>query len=557
MSLIAEQASMLNFVNVSSLSEKDYFVYDKYKSMFVVINNDSKTYSILAKKETITLSFSSLCFHPITAISIDDSMLYLTEVHSNNVVIFRSIKRSIASIIFQSEKDKILSVLFISSKDAKKKILIITATSLSIYTAEVTNGDIAREIILAKRIAIDDFVYLKSKQILILKSSVNFLMLNVNSIEENKAMTISFQVKSLLNISKFFIEDIYARSYFIHFTEGQVQLINLRNVNKIEKIIFFTNDVNCSKIDYKASKVQFTNNLILVYINKSILIYDIKQKNNYNIGVIDVDFQTAKVYGDFIDVNSKVCKVEFNLEFFYKNSNCNTFDTFFTLLRRKDSMKVCVDVLIDLIAKFQVTNLKNIFAKLIRIIVKNNSKSSMSKYERNYIPQEKLYAIFLDRKTTQISSEKKIKLLISLLHILTESHIQIDETFFIILENIVDTLDSFAILDSVVKNGIPPNEKFASFLIDKSTEKEVAKKKRKILFNLGIHILSKLNLIDEIALQLIQNKMYIESVYALYLSFIDNKKQMKIKKKYDEVTVINYILHNIKKIANNDNIIVD
>ena len=31
---------------------------------------------------------------------------------------------------------------------------------------------------------------------------------------------------------------------------------------------------------------------------------------------------------------------------------------------------------------------------------------------------------------------------------------------------------------------------------------------------------------------------------------------MKIKKKYDEVTVINYILSNIKKIVNND-IIVD
>ena len=555
MSLKTEQASLINFVNFPLQNKNEFFVYDQYTSTFIVMNNDSKTYSFLAKKEKITLSLSTLS--PITAISIDDSFLYLTEVHLNNVVIFRSIKRNISSVIFQSENDTILSVLFISAKDAKKKILIITATSLSIYTAEETNGVIAREIILAKRIAIDDFVYLKSKKILIIKSSVNFLMLNVNNIEENKAMTISFQVKSLLNISKFFIEDIYDRSYFIHFTEGQVQLINLRSVNKVEKIILFTNDLTDSKIDYKTAKLQFTNNLILIYINKSILIYDIKQKNNYNIGVIDIAMNYQKVYGDYIEVDSEVCKVQFNLEFFYKNSNCNTYDTFFTLLRRKDSMKVCVDVLIDLIAKFQVTNLKNIFAKLIRIIVKNNSKSRLSKYERNYIPQEKLYAIFLDRKTTQISSEKKIKLLISLLHILTENHIQIDETFFIVLENIVDTLDSFELLDSVVKNGIPPNEKFASFLIDKSTEKEVEYKKRKILFNLGIHILSKLNLINEIVLQLIQNKMYIESVYALYLSFIDNKKQMKIKKKYDEVTVINYILNNIKKIVNNDNIIVD
>ena len=555
MSLKTEQASLINFVNFPLQNKNEFFVYDQYTSTFIVINNDSKTYSFLAKKEKITLSLSTLS--PITAISIDDSFLYLTEVHLNNVVIFRSIKRNISSVIFQSENDRILSVLFISAKDAKKKILIITATSLSIYTAEETNGVIAREIILAKRIAIDDFVYLKSKKILIIKSSVNFLMLNVNNIEENKAMTISFQVKSLLNISKFFIEDIYDRSYFIHFTEGQVQLINLRSVNKVEKIILFTNDLTDSKIDYKTAKLQFTNNLILIYINKSILIYDIKQKNNYNIGVIDIAMNYQKVYGDYIEVDSEVCKVQFNLEFFYKNSNCNTYDTFFTLLRRKDSMKVCVDVLIDLIAKFQVTNLKNIFAKLIRIIVRNNSKSPLSKYERNYIPQEKLFAIFLDRKTTQISSEKKIKLLISLLHILTENHIQIDETFFIVLENIVDTLDSFELLDSVVKNGIPPNEKFASFLIDKSTEKEVEYKKRKILFNLGIHILSKLNLINEIVLQLIQNKMYIESVYALYLSFIDNKKQMKIKKKYDEVTVINYILNNIKKIVNNDNIIVD
>ena len=555
MSLKTEQASLINFVNFPLQNKNEFFVYDQYTSTFIVINNDSKTYSFLAKKEKITLSLSTLS--PITAISIDDSFLYLTEVHLNNVVIFRSIKRNISSVIFQSENDTILSVLFISAKDAKKKILIITATSLSIYTAEETNGVIAREIILAKRIAIDDFVYLKSKKILIIKSSVNFLMLNVSNIEENKAMTISFQVKSLLNISKFFIEDIYDRSYFIHFTEGQVQLINLRSVNKVEKIILFTNDLTDSKIDYKTAKLQFTNNLILIYINKSILIYDIKQKNNYNIGVIDIAMNYQKVYGDYIEVDSEVCKVQFNLEFFYKNSNCNTYDTFFTLLRRKDSMKVCVDVLIDLIAKFQVTNLKNIFAKLIRIIVRNNSKSPLSKYERNYIPQEKLFAIFLDRKTTQISSEKKIKLLISLLHILTENHIQIDETFFIVLENIVDTLDSFELLDSVVKNGIPPNEKFASFLIDKSTEKEVEYKKRKILFNLGIHILSKLNLINEIVLQLIQNKMYIESVYALYLSFIDNKKQMKIKKKYDEVTVINYILNNIKKIVNNDNIIVD
>lgn len=556
MSSLTQTDSFVNYLPmqlVSSNNSNEFFLYDKYTSSFIIINSEIQSYTILQKKEQINVPFSNLSIQPITEISIDDSFLYLTEVHSNNVVLFRSIKRNISSIIFQSEKDKILSVLFISSKENKKTIAIMTSTSLSIYTAEVTHEDISREIIFAKRINIDDFAYSKSKKILIIKSGVTFIMLNMNNIES----TVSFQVKSLLNISKFFIEDIYYKSYFVHFTEGQVQLMNLHSVNKIEKLLLYSNELNERQIDYKSSLIQFFNNLILIYINKNILIYDIKQKNNYNIGVIELEssfnWQNAKIYGQMIEIDNQVYKAKFNLDYFYKNSNCNTYDTFFTLLRRANSNKICVDFLIDLISKFQVTNLKNIFTKLIRIIVKNNSKRQ---FERNYIPQEKLYAIFLDRKTMQVSSEKKIKLLISLLHILKENNVQIDETFFIVLENIVDALDSFDMLDSIIKNGIPPNEKFASFLIDKSTEKEVKRKQGKILFNLGIHILSKLNLIDGIVLQLIQNKLYIESVYALYLSFIDNKRQMKIKKKYDEVTVINYILSNIKKIVNND-IIVD
>lgn len=555
-SSLTQTDSFVNYLPmqlVSSNNSNEFFLYDKYTSSFIIINSEIQSYTILQKKEQINVPFSNLSIQPITDISIDDSFLYLTEVHSNNVVLFRSIKRNISSIIFQSEKDKILSVLFISSNENKKTIAIMTSTSLSIYTAEVTHEDISREIIFAKRINIDDFAYSKSKKILIIKSGVTFIMLNMNNIES----TVSFQVKSLLNISKLYIEDIYYKSYFVHFTEGQVQLMNLHSVNKIEKLLLYSNELNERQIDYKSSLIQFFNNLILIYINKNILIYDIKQKNNYNIGVIELEssfnWQNATIYGQMIENDNQVFKAKFNLDFFYKNSNCNTYDTFFTLLRRANSNKICVDFLIDLISKFQVTNLKNIFTKLIRIIVKNNSKRQ---FERNYIPQEKLYAIFLDRKTMQVSSEKKIKLLISLLHILKENNVQIDETFFIVLENIVDALDSFDMLDSIIKNGIPPNEKFASFLIDKSTEKEVKRKQGKILFNLGIHILSKLNLIDGIVLQLIQNKLYIESVYALYLSFIDNKRQMKIKKKYDEVTVINYILSNIKKIVNND-IIVD
>ena len=555
-SSLTQTDSFVNYLPmqlVSSNNSNEFFLYDKYTSSFIIINSEIQSYTILQKKEQINVPFSNLSIQPITDISIDDSFLYLTEVHSNNVVLFRSIKRNISSIIFQSEKDKILSVLFISSKENKKTIAIMTSTSLSIYTAEVTHEDISREIIFAKRINIDDFAYSKSKKILIIKSGVTFIMLNMNNIES----IVSFQVKSLLNISKLYIEDIYYKSYFVHFTEGQVQLMNLHSINKIEKLLLYSNELTERQIDYKSSLIQFFNNLILIYINKNILIYDIKQKNNYNIGVIELEssfnWQNAKIYGHMIEIDNQVYKAKFNLDFFYKNSNCNTYDTFFTLLRRANSNKICVDFLIDLISKFQVTNLKNIFTKLIRIIVKNNSKRQ---FERNYIPQEKLYAIFLDRKTMQLSSEKKIKLLISLLHILKENNVQIDETFFIVLENIVDALDSFDILDSIIKNGIPPNEKFASFLIDKSTEKEVKRKQGKILFNLGIHILSKLNLIDGIVLQLIQNKLYIESVYALYLSFIDNKRQMKIKKKYDEVTVINYILSNIKKIVNND-IIVD
>ena len=152
-SSLTQTDSFVNYLPmqlVSSNNSNQFFLYDKYTSSFIIINSEIQSYTILQKKEQINVPFSNLSIQPITDISIDDSFLYLTEVHSNNVVLFRSIKRNISSIIFQSEKDKILSVLFISSNENKKTIAIMTSTSLSIYTAEVTHEDISREIIFAK-----------------------------------------------------------------------------------------------------------------------------------------------------------------------------------------------------------------------------------------------------------------------------------------------------------------------------------------------------------------------------------------------------------------------
>ena len=83
---------------------------------------------------------------------------------------------------------------------------------------------------------------------------------------------------------------------------------------KEPKIIQFDSDVNQQNI-----KLQFTNNLIFIFHEKNIYIYDIKSKKNNKILQVNYQknkdyqnfFKNMKIYGDFIELGKKYYKTNF------------------------------------------------------------------------------------------------------------------------------------------------------------------------------------------------------------------------------------------------------
>lgn len=570
----------------SSISEKTKLqrIYDQYSKNFIF--SDNKQLQIITSKG---MNFLTLICQPpksksskITFLSIDETKAFLVETRDYSTLFFRCLNQNLYSIIFTSKKEKLLGAFFLPESECleiKKKIIILTESFITInevyinYDKEIS---FSKEAIYRKNININNFYYNQQFRILIIKCGLHFFVFNLKNLNNIKNIY-SFQAKNYLNISQFFLVTLYNKLYFIHLSENHIQLYKLENLQDIKptKTICFQNDLPDNTKKLGANLIQFCDNLILLYCAQNILIYDIKQKNNYNIGNIELDKNifskdnSISIYDDLLFYNDIFYKVQFNNSYFNLNSNCNTMDTFFTILRRNNHKENAFNILVDLISKFQITNLKNIFIKLVKIIYNNttqnsnviliNSKNenieeSVTKLEnlKNFISQQKIFEAFLDPKTSNITAERKIKILCTLPSLISNK-IALDQIFFIILEKIIDdnTFTNFTFLDSIIKNkGIPLNEQFACFLLDKASEIS-DKKQQKKLFNLGIDILIQLKENDIIVSQLIQNKKYIDSIYELYRNFIDKKKLKKIKKNYfNEAQAVCYVEEAIKRISN-------
>lgn len=573
-------------ISSSSISEKTKLqkIYDQYSQNFIF--SDYKQLQIITLKG---MNFLTLICEPqrsksskITFLSIDQTKAFLVETRDYSTLLFRCLNQNLYSIIFTSQKEKLLGAFFLSEGECleiKKKIVILTESFVTINQVYI-NCDkeiiFSKEAIYRKNITIDNFYYSQQFRILIIKSGLNFFVFNLKNLNNIKNI-FSFQVKNYLNISKFFLVTLYNKLYFIHLSDNHIQLYKLETLLNIKatKVIYFQNDMTKTTKKLGSIQIQFCDNLIILYCDQSILIYDIKQKNNFNIGNIELDKSlfpkdnSISIYDDLLVYNDTFYKVQFNNSYFNLNSNCNTKDTFFTILRRNNYAEISFNILADLISKFQIANLKNIFTKLVKIIYNNtiqsstmlllnskntNNNESVKKIEKlkNCISQQKIFETFLAPQTSNITPERKIKILCTLVSLISIK-IPLDQTFFIILEKIIDdtTFTNFTFLDSIIRNkGFPLNEQFACFLLDKANE--ISNKKQKnMVFNLGIDILIQLKEKDTIVSQLIQNKKYIESIYELYRDFIEEKKLKKIKKNYfNETQAVCYIEEKIKRINN-------
>lgn len=130
--------------------------------------------------------------------------------------------------------------------------------------------------------------------------------------------------------------------------------------------------------------MQFTNNLIFVFNEKNIYIYDIKSKKNKKISELNYQknkdyqnfYKTIKIYGDYIEIGKKFYKTTLSPDKFYENNRLNELineqEMFLIILRREGSRNIIKKILIEALENVKVDNIYTLINILISKNVKNN-----------------------------------------------------------------------------------------------------------------------------------------------------------------------------------------
>jgi hypothetical protein len=446
------------------------------------------------------------------------------------------------------------------SKDDKKKDVneynfgLVSNNSYRIVNL-ITNG---REFqfkntFISEKIPITEYYFNNIFNVLIIRNEYQgFFLINLkNSYCFNSCIELS--IDNVYFTSKFYIHNIYKKLYFIHFTENLIEFYRLNDLKKKKEPKKIAFNKSGKLIDYELAQIQFYNNLIIIYMGDNIRIYDLKSGNKKKFGKIDIPhekkdifFDKIKIYGKFIAIDNDIYKIKFIPEIFLTKNVTNTFETFFNLLRRKNTTSTVTSLLINLIEQYELSTFYAIIFKLIE----NNAKSMEENYiddKKNiyeiiyighnffYLPADDLFSLF-NNDFNNIENLKLLQVMITVYSEYEKKNISIDKDVFIsALFYQLNKTEDFSRLDFMIKNKvIPVNKNLGLYLIDRS-KTIVDKEKKYLSLSLGIEILlSENENIDDVLFELIGEEKYEESIniitdYYFGYSYKLDKKNKDIK----------------------------
>lgn len=446
------------------------------------------------------------------------------------------------------------------SKDDKKKDIneynfgLVSNNSYRIVNL-ITNG---REFqfkntFISEKIPITEYYFNNIFNVLIIRNEYQgFFLINLkNSYCFNSCIELS--IDNVYFTSKFYIHNIYKKLYFIHFTENLIEFYRLNDLKKKKEPKKIAFNKSGKLIDYELAQIQFYNNLIIIYMGDNIRIYDLKSGNKKKFGKIDIPhekkdifFDKIKIYGKFIAIDNDIYKIKFIPEIFLTKNVTNTFETFFNLLRRKNTTSTVTSLLINLIEQYELSTFYAIIFKLIE----NNAKSMEENYiddKKNiyeiiyighnffYLPADDLFSLF-NNDFNNIENLKLLQVMITVYSEYEKKNISIDKDVFIsALFYQLNKTEDFSRLDFMIKNKvIPVNKNLGLYLIDRS-KTIVDKEKKYLSLSLGIEILlSENENIDDVLFELIGEEKYEESIniitdYYFGYSYKLDKKNKDIK----------------------------
>ena len=369
--------------------EKLYFIYDKQSDRFIYFF-DSNIF-IFNSKGVIDKYIKVELKERIKMAAVEYTSNYLLLLTRSNQGIICDLTNNSYENYNVFDQGTFLGGFFIKRKPNKDnkycKLCMVDNNKFiisKIFVEQTERGDFIfkrKNFFISKELNIFNYYYNSDFNVVIFRTDLSdFLLVNLKSkyCYETFIPMDHINKSGIVAMSMLLVRNIYHQLCFIHVSAKNIEFYGLKDLKnkKPPKIIKFDFGVY-----YPNIKLQFTNNLVIIYNEKNIFIYDIKSKTNNKILTINyqknkeynIFYKNMKIYGDYVAIERNFYKTLFLHEkYFNKYIEENEKETFLVTLRRENTKNIIKNKLIEILEKYDITKLYD----LLSILIKNNASDS-------------------------------------------------------------------------------------------------------------------------------------------------------------------------------------
>lgn len=295
------------------------------------------------------------------------------------------------------------------------------------------------------------------------------------------------------NLSKLYLRNLYKKLYLIHLNTIEIEIFRLNNLGEQKKPKKISINKNILKSEHNNINIQFYNNLIILYTEKEINIYDLKNKKIDSIlfsltidqKIYENIYKNLLITGKYLKINGNYYKIKFLKENYIKYSSADFQEKFFVILRRNNSILLVKQLLYNLINEVKV----NDFCKIIqeieinykkRLIKNNNTNEENEKLNAYkilyiggnnfYLEHDQILSLFYEKFDEKVTPYLLIKILCTIYNICNLQKIIIDnDLLYSCIFFQLNKIKELSLIEFIIKNGmIPINEKLGIYLLSRS-----------------------------------------------------------------------------------------
>ena len=573
----------------SRYSEKLYFLYDKQSNRFIYFY-DSNIFIINskgAKEKQVKIEL----LEKVKLAAVEFNCNYMLLLTKSNQAIISDLNNKIYEKYNIFDKGDFIGGFFIKRNKGKEdnfcKLCMVSNKNFiisKIYTEQSDKGGIIfkrKNFYTSKEMHIYNYFYNSDFKVIIIRIELcNFLVVNLKSkiCYENLITLNNLNTKDIIPVSMFLVRNIYHKLYFIHMNSKDIEFYAIKDLKNIKQPAIIKLDLG---VNHQNVKLQFNNNLVFIFNEKNIYIYDIKSKSENKIMVINYlknkDYQNfyknIKIFGDYISLGNKFYKTIFSPEKFYEyniiNKNIKEEEMLLILLRRDNSRNIIKKILIEILENAQI---EKIYSLINTSITKNTKNKDIIPDKKNpfqillnpgknyfFLNSDEIFALF-SRKIKDLNPIRIIQLMGVLYKLYENNNIPIDNDIFVsTLFYQLNLVKNFSFLESGFKNKlIPKNNKLGWYLIDKATHAKNEIYDWQKIFDMGIeNLMEKEEGLGQAADELLENKRDFDCFELINDYFTQKNLEGNNGNKFGKIDYIKNLMQLNKKENEDDNQEID